>query len=88
MQGLQYSSELLAPLTGLKGLTQLNVEPVDTSAEGLGVVCQLTGLRRLHMRVPSDLSLVACEAGEQLLQLTQLRKLTHLDYAGLMDNMP
>ena len=78
--GLQYSAELLAPLTGLAGLRHLHVCPAGDSAEGLEVVCQLTGLRQLEMRDPSE--------GEGLLlQLTHLRQLTHLDYDGHVDGV-
>jgi hypothetical protein len=70
---LQYSSELLAPLTGLSSLQHLSVAPCDESTEGLEVVCQLTGLRQLEITDPS-------EAKGLLLQLTQLRQLTSLTY--------
>ena len=79
MQQLQYSSELLAPLTGLSSLQELSLEPKNSLGEGLEVVCQLTGLRRLELELP-------IEAGDQLLQLTQLQQLTHLEYTGCMDS--
>jgi hypothetical protein len=79
MQRLQYGSDVLAPLTGLSSLQKLNLFPnVNSSAEGLEVVCQLTGLKWLELEVPR-------EAGEQLLQLTQLQQLRHLYYAGFVD---
>ena len=46
------------------------------SLEGLEGVCQLTALRQLRLRGPSD------AAEELLLQLTQLQQLSSLDYAG------
>jgi hypothetical protein len=55
MQQLQYSAELLAPLTGLSGLHELYMRPANESPEGLEVVYQLTGLRLLQMRDFSDL---------------------------------
>jgi hypothetical protein len=70
--GLQYSAELLAPLQGLSGLQALEVGPVCL-AESMGLVCQLSGLRKL---ITWD-----CSEGEGLLlQLTQLKQLTHLEY--------
>jgi hypothetical protein len=73
MPNLQYSAERLAPLTGLTGLTRLDLIPVAGSTEGLEVVCQLTGLRQLHLTDPR---------GDEglLLQLTQLKQLTKLQY--------
>ena len=73
MPHLQYSAELLAPLTGLKGLQRLELIPVDESTEGLEVVCQLTGLRQLHLTDPRE------DEG-LLLQVTQLKQLTKLQY--------
>jgi hypothetical protein len=78
LQHLQYSSELLAPLTGLSSLQELSLCPKNSLAAGLRVVCKLTGLRRLELEVP-------VEAGEQLLQLTKLQQLTHLEYTGFID---
>jgi hypothetical protein len=78
MQQLQYNSDLLAPLTGLSSLQELSLEPKNSLGEGLEVVCKLTGLRRLELELP-------VEAGDQLLQLTQLQQLTHLEYTGCMD---
>ena len=73
MPHLQYSGELLAPLTGLASLQRLDLSPVAGSTEGLEVVCQLTGLRQLHLKDP--------RGGEGLLfQLTQLKQLTKLQY--------
>jgi hypothetical protein len=72
IEHLQYSSKLLAPLTGLSSLQHLSVAPCDVSTE---VVCQLTGLRQLKVTDPS-------EAGGLLLQLTQLQQLTSLTYRG------
>lgn len=76
---MQYSSDLLAPLTGLGSLLQLCLLPSNDTAEGLEVVCELTGLKWL------DLIDAPVGAGEQLLQLTQLQQLTYLNYLGVVD---
>jgi hypothetical protein len=73
--GLQYNTELLAPLTGLGSLTELSMCPAGESTEGLELVCQLTGLRQLFLGVNGD-------AKGLLGQLTQLQQLTSLDYFG------
>jgi hypothetical protein len=78
MQCLQYSSQLLAPLTGLTSLQQLRLLHDNSSAEGLEVVCKLTGVKWLELDLPDD-------AGELLLQLTQLQQLTYFHYRGVMD---
>jgi Leucine-rich repeat (LRR) protein len=44
-----YTTKLLAPLTGLSSLHRRRFRPGDQSAEGLEVVCQLTGLRWLSI---------------------------------------
>jgi hypothetical protein len=70
MRELQYNAELLAPLSQLSRLSELYLLPAERSPEGLEVVCQLTGLRRLEMWVPKkDKSL--------LLLVAQLKHLTH-----------
>jgi hypothetical protein len=53
-------------------LHELVLCPADRYSEGLEVVCQLTGLRRLHVAdfQPDGL----------LMHLSQLRQLTHLEY--------
>jgi Leucine-rich repeat (LRR) protein len=79
LQQLQYSSDLLAPLTGLGSLLQLSLLPSNDTAEGLEVVCELAGLKWL------DLIDAPVGAGEQLLQLTQLHQLTYLNYLGVVD---
>ena len=71
MQHLQCSAELLAPLSGLSGLHELQLHPAGGSADGLEVLCRLTGLRRL------DLLHCSGDPG-LLLQLTELKQLTHL----------
>jgi hypothetical protein len=67
-------AELLAPLQGLSSLHELHMH-VHASTEGYEVVCQLTGLRKLYVKD---------EGGTEglLLQLTQLRQLTYLEYMG------
>jgi hypothetical protein len=47
------------------------------SRRGVEVVCQLTGLRRLHLWDP-------IEDSGLLLQLTRLKQLTHLEYGGAL----
>ena len=72
MQGLQVRAMHLAPLQGLTGLHTLRVTiQSGMAAEGVGAVCQLTGLRELAMQ---------CYDGtrQELLQLTQLKQLTQL----------
>jgi hypothetical protein len=71
MGSLQCSAEVLAALQGLSGLQTLFL-PVDTGKE-LGVVCQLTGLRELHL-------VAAASVDKLLLQLTQLKQITNLDF--------
>jgi hypothetical protein len=82
------SAELLAPLTGLSSLSDLELcagvtpDPLNpdprwapyAGLEGLEVVCQLTQLRRLTVH---DISLDV----QLLPQLTQLQQLTHLEYS-------
>ena len=78
MLRFRYSALLLAPLTGLRGLQDLRLGQAPYgSSEGLEVVCQLTGLRRLELSDPSEDGL--------LLQLTQLKGLTHLEYFRVGD---
>jgi hypothetical protein len=78
MQRLHYSAEVVAPLTGLGGLKELSLQPASSLADGLGVVPQLTGLRRLYVYDPSA-------DGRLLPQLTQLKQLTWLKYHGPLD---
>ena len=81
MPYLLYTAELLAPLTGLSSLTELVLRPGDSpdrhtpeeEAQGLDMVCRLTGLRRLSLDDPQD------DSG-LLLQLTQLKQLTYLSF--------
>jgi hypothetical protein len=79
MSHMRYRAELLAPLQGLAGLRELTLRPVGTSAEGLGAVCQLTGLRRLDIYDPRGYNELL------LLRLTQLRQLTALHFSGTVD---
>jgi hypothetical protein len=76
LRGLQYSRGMLASLQGLSSLTVLRVKPADGSAEGLEGVCRLTGLQQLHVHEPPG----AVEG--LMLQLTQLRQLTHLRHSA------
>jgi hypothetical protein len=78
MWGLQYSTELLAPLTGLSSLSKLMLHAAqqdDGSSTGLEVVPQLTGLQHLWLFDPN-------ESSAKLMQLTQLKQLTFLEYGG------
>jgi hypothetical protein len=82
----RYNTELLAPLTGLSSLTELNLstagestayldgwEPVNSqSLDVWEVVCQLTGLRHLMVATYGN-------AKQLLPELTQLQGLTQLD---------
>jgi hypothetical protein len=52
MQELAYSSELLAPPQGLRGLHVLHLGNNEPSGEGLEVACQLAGIRELEIRAP------------------------------------
>lgn len=74
MRGLQYSAGLLAGLTGLSGLQELHVDPSGGPSKGLEEVCKLTQLKHLYLWNYSEEGL--------LLQLTQLRQLTKLEYAN------
>jgi hypothetical protein len=79
ISGLQYSAELLATLhrlTELTGLSTLYLGNYDYYGEGLEVVSQLTGLRELFLHFPSS------SQHRLLLQLTQLKQLTSLDFEG------
>jgi hypothetical protein len=76
MEDLQYSAERLAPLSGLSVLHTLRLATDDpTAADGMETVCQLTGLRELHLHAP-------CMVEGLPLQLTQLQQLTQLHYKG------
>jgi hypothetical protein len=81
MEDLQYTTELLAPLTGLSSLQELALEPAIGWSGGLEVVCQLTGLTRLDICDPK-------ENARLMLQLTQLQQLAHLDWGRLGWNLP
>jgi hypothetical protein len=77
---MTYGVAQLAPLTGLSLLSDLTLYPTRELAEGLEVVGQLTGLRRLYL---SDW----ITDGRLLLQLAQLKQLTwctglHADEGG------
>jgi hypothetical protein len=74
MHGLQYNTELLAPLTGLTGLHELVLGDAEDAPEDLQVVCQLTGLRRLVVGVPESSN---DWVKGLLLQLTQLQQLSY-----------
>jgi hypothetical protein len=77
MQQLQYSAELLAPLTGLSELQMMDVATSDhTTVGALQVVPQLSQLRYLDIYLPP-----ATEEG-LLLKLTQLKQLTALVFYG------
>ena len=81
MKGLQYATEVLAPLSGLTDLQELCLNHASRVSEPptpnmFEVVYQLTGLRRLDLR--ND------DGNERLLlRLTQLKQLTELEYCGV-----
>jgi hypothetical protein len=77
MKDLQYSAGLLAPLAGLSGLHELNLDPWGGTTEGLDEVCMLTQLKQLWLWGHSEEGL--------LLQLTQLRQLTKLECSKTVD---
>jgi hypothetical protein len=77
MCGLQYSTELLAPLTGLGSLSELSMCPAGESTDGLEVVCQLKGLRQLFLSVQG---LNPLDGNGLLAELTQLQKLACLNF--------
>jgi hypothetical protein len=75
LQCCDFSTVLQGALPALSGLVSLTTDfnPEDLP-QGLESVCQLTGLRELN---------VSCDDGEGfLLQLTQLKQLTLLEYQG------
>ena len=74
MQQLTKTAQLLPHLQELSSLQTLLLQldaSASSAAEGLQAVCQLTGLRQLHLAAPKALE-------TQLLPLTQLRQLTTL----------
>jgi hypothetical protein len=75
MSGWRFSAELLASLTGLSSLQELRLEP-QAGTKGLEAVCQLTGLRRLHLGILKQYDNVEGFP----LQLTELRQLTYLEF--------
>jgi hypothetical protein len=78
MQGLQCSSDLLAPMQGLSGLHSLHLPTCsDEDVDDLHALCQLTGLRKLGLVFEG----LAVE-GLQLQLLTDLKQLTRLSYHG------
>ena len=83
MSHLKYSEGQVASLTGLSALQHLCLWPVNTPPfDGMGSVCQLTGLTLLRLSDPVG----ANSADSRLLwQLTQLRQLQYLYYAGRRD---
>jgi hypothetical protein len=74
MQGLQCKPELVVTLEGLTGLTALAVRVDGSKGGSLGALCHLTGLQELRVFAQAPVGL--------LLQLTQLKQLTSLDYEG------
>ena len=81
MWGLPCSTELMGALRGLSSLTSLSLSPPWRPAilsEALPMLQQLTRLRRLRMALNNT-------AEELLLQLPQLRQLTHFFCLGCME---
>jgi hypothetical protein len=79
---LQYGAGLLAVLTGLSGLQDLCLRPDNRRFEGLGEVCQLTGLTALQLSDPSGVD------SRLLWQLTQLRQLKRLKFSRYTNGQP
>jgi hypothetical protein len=82
IRGLQCSAELLGPLRWLSKLHTLRLfdDQKCTAAAVMPTVCQMTGLRELGLACMS-----ITEEGLILLQLTQLKQLTALEYTGPLD---
>jgi hypothetical protein len=59
IRGMAYSAEQLAPLTGLCSLQELTLHPAHGHKEGLEVVGQMTGLRKLVLRDPYEAHMMA-----------------------------
>jgi hypothetical protein len=78
MQYLGCPQHVLAPLCGLSGLHTLRLatDTAGEAAEGFEEVCQLPGLRELHLKTHRT-----AKEG-LLLQLAQLKQLTGLAYLG------
>jgi hypothetical protein len=79
---LQYSEYVLYKLhslTELTGLTCLHMAHEKYTGEGLEVLAQLTGLQECKLLVPSSTQ------EDLLLQFTQLKQLTSLNYTGQYD---
>jgi hypothetical protein len=77
MQGLPCRAQVLSPLSELSGLREISLRRAAgmRSGQGLGEVCQLTGLKRLHLWVDS-------KASDLWLQLIQLKQLTWLEFGA------
>jgi hypothetical protein len=75
LMGMPCKEELLWPLQRLSGLRTMLLYTAHHDWEGLEMVCHLTGLQ--------DLTLQARHSTRVgLLQLSQLKQLTHLDFIG------
>ena len=81
MPYLKYSEGQVDALTGLSALQHLCVRPANHSFAGMGAVCQLTGLTLLRL---SD-NVNGGDNSRLLWQLTQLRQLEYLHYAGYIN---
>ena len=82
MSGWQFSAALLASLTGLSSLQELRLQ-AEAGSKGLEAVCQLTGLRRLHLG-----NLKRYDDAEGFpLQLTELQQLTYLEIIDEKDRL-
>jgi hypothetical protein len=80
MEWLQGSAEWLVPLQGFSGLHTLRLATKDAAeAEAMPLVCHLRGLKKLSIECPTS------TLEELLLQMTELKQLTWLRYAGLVD---
>jgi hypothetical protein len=55
MGSVRHTAALLGPLSGLSRLQRLQLDDSDCTKEGLGALCQLTGLKSLTVVIPSTL---------------------------------
>jgi hypothetical protein len=79
MECLQFRGHLLAPLQGLNRLHTLSLSADDDVPVGaVQALCQLTRLQQLALDGPGTEGL--------FMRLTQLRRLTRLEFEGLVDH--
>jgi hypothetical protein len=73
------ANSILAPLQGLSGLHTLHLAPRKPVEKPLVELCQLTGLKQLHLDFPQSVWSLQRELAEYL---TQMMQLTALSYRG------